>query len=431
MKIALVHATLVDPAGSGSAQENRTIVWEGEKILAVGGPEIPLAGCRIIDLEGKYVLPGLINLHAHLFGSGKPMKSLGGGKRQERLIRLLNTGLGKRILAGMVKDHVRSALHSGCTTLRAVGDFAESDLRIRDLVNAGKAEGPRMFVSGSAITVTSGHGDGTFSCTADDPWSFRKRVREHVKSGVDLIKICVTGGVMDAKKRGEPGVVRMTLEETRAAVEEAHKAGLSVASHTESAEGLRIALEAGVDTIEHGAEIDDGISALFRKTGSVLVCTLSPAVPLARLDPRVTRLSDLTAFNAATLMESMVKGYRRAVAEGIPLGLGTDASCPFVAPYDLWRELVYFQKILGVTPARALFTATKVNSEILGIGEITGTLEAGKSADLLVVAKNPLDDLRALRDPCLVACRGRLVEHPKLKKDPFMERTLDGLLENV
>lgn len=402
------------------------VLAEGGIITKIGS--FDPSGLETVDCAGRYLTPGLINMHAHLFGTGRPSKALGGGGAQKAVLAFIRTPPGRRALDGMVSSHVLAELDSGVTTLRAVGDFLGSDLRVRNAVRGGQKPGPRMFCSGTAITVPTGHGDGTFAQTASDPADLVRLVDEHHAAGADFIKICVTGGVMDATEKGHPGVLKMSLEQTRAVCGRAHALGLKVASHTESPEGMAVAIEGGVDTIEHGAPFGEAHQELLRRRGGGVIMTFSPALPLARLSPQVTKLNPLCVYNSEVVLEGMREGGRTAMAAGIPVGLGTDASCPFATQYNMWREVWYFQRMMGVSHARALYAATLVNAEILGISALTGSIEEGKSADLLILDQNPLDDLRALAAPRAVVLEGA-VRVPRLKKIAAVESELDRLFE--
>ena len=428
MKYVFQNCRVIDGTG-GTPLENACVWVDGSTIRKITGPGIvPPAGYETLDLGGRYVLPGLINLHAHLFGTGRPSKSMGGGKEQERIVRFASTRAGGAVLRTMIRGNLKTMLHSGVTTVRGVGDLFYSDIAVRDQLAAGRGSGPRTLVSGPAVTVPGGHGDGTFAVIGSTPEELRRRTEEVCAHGPDLIKTCVTGGVMDARKEGEPGELKMDLAQTRAVCGAAHAHGLKVAAHVESSEGVRVALKAGVDTIEHGAVLDEGLIALFLEKGAALVCTLSPALPLSKLDASVTKLSRIAQVNARVVADGVIAGAKAAIAAGIPVGLGTDASCPFVSQYNMWAELYWFAKYVGVSSAEAIRAATLVNARILGIDGETGSLEAGKRADLIVTAANPLEDLRALREVELVMCGGRLVRHPRVKKIPQIEEQIDRLL---
>ncbi len=416
-------------------QERMTILVSGGKIRQIGRcPEIKIpADYTILDIGGKYVMPGLINIHVHLFGSGKPMKAMSGGTAQKRLVSLLHTKIGQKILNSMVKDHALSALNSGVTTIRAVGDLLYSDVKVRDQIDSGKIPGPRLLVSGPAISVTGGHGAGSFAYISDSPWEARKLVRQNVREQVDIIKICVTGGVTDSRKIGEYGRLEMTLEEVVAVCEEAHKIGFMVAAHAESTEGVRTALLGGVDTIEHGSVLDQQIIDLFLHNPkslrgySCLIPTLYPAITICKLKPEDTLMNPINIENARLVLEGMAKGLTQAKEAGILIGLGTDSSCPFVTQYNTWRELDYTVKYAGLTPADAIHNATLGNAKILGIDHMTGTLEPGKVSDLIVLKRNPLADLSALSDIDMVMREELLIDNPKVTKLFKVEQLLDSI----
>lgn len=423
----LKNCTLIDGIGREDAVEHANLsVREGRIEKITVGDETPETGFEVVDLAGRYVLPGLINMHVHLFGSGAPSKSMGGGNVQKRLVRLLSTRLGRIILKKQIAANLATILQSGVTTVRGVGDLFYSDIAARDAQKPGR--GPRVFVSGPAVTVPGGHGDGTFALTASTPEGLKERTEEVCAHRPDLIKICVTGGVMDAKKEGEPGELKMSLEQTKAVCDTAHAHGYKVASHTESTEGVRVALAGGVDTIEHGAPLDDALIAQFRETGAALICTLSPALPLSELDTSVTLLPPVAKVNSKVVADGVISGAKTAIANGIPVGLGTDASCPFVAQYNTWAELYWFAKHVGVSNAFAIYSGTLQNAKILGIDKETGSLEPGKAADLIVVDENPLQDLRALRNVGMVLHDGVLNRSPKVKKLPAIEEQIEKLL---
>lgn len=427
MKYAFIHANVFDGVNYEEIRKNLTVLVDGDKIEKVGYEgEIP-RGYTVYDLNGKYLCPGLINLHAHLFGTGKPSKMLGGGAMQKAVVNMTKTKIGHRVADMLAENSVTQAVNSGVTTLRSSGDFCYSDVRARDNINRNKYIGPRLIVPGVAITCIGGHGDGTFSQTSDSIDELVSFVEERKSNNVDYIKICVTGGVMDAKVKGEPGVTKMTVEQTKAVCDRAHELGYMVASHTESSKGIEVALQGGVDTVEHGSFLDDNLVSLFKEKKSAFIVTTSPALPLARLSPEITKLNELCIYNSEVVMNGMIEGAKRSLSEGIPVGLGTDASCPLVTPYNMWREIDFFSRYYGVSNGFALHTATLVNAQIIGIDNITGSVKDGKSADLIVVKDNPLESISALRDIDMVMVRGSLIREPKVKKDEQIEQWLDSL----
>lgn len=429
MNYILKNANIFEGKNKNEIQKNMSIIIENGKIKDILPSNERIEGdYQIIDLEGKYVLPGLINMHAHLFGTGKPSKILGGGDLQKRLVKFIHTPLGKTVIDLMVKKHITSALNSGVTTIRSSGDFCFSDVRIRNKINSGNLIGPRLIVPGPAITCIGGHGDGTFAVSDDSPEILANYVKSHKKQGVDYIKICVTGGVMDAKKKGEPGEVKMTLEQTKAVCSMAHELGLKVASHTESSKGIDIALEGGVDTIEHGSFLDENLVQKFKNHKSAFIVTTSPALPLAKLSPNITKLNEMCVYNANVILDGMIKGAKEALKNNIPIGLGTDASCPLVTPYDMWREIDYFVRFYGVSNAFAIHTASLGNAKILGIDDITGSIEVDKQADLIILKGNPLENIKELKRINKVMIGGKLIENPKYERNEEVDEWLDSLV---
>lgn len=432
MAYVFTHATVLNGTEDMEPQANMTVVVDDDGRIDKVGPAASTVGpmgAQEIDLGGAYLMPGLINAHVHLCGSGKPMSAGGAGDLIDKVV---GNPIGMWVLRRMIRGHAQTQLASGVTTVRSVGDPGFADVDVRDAINAGKCVGPRLLASGVGVTVPGGHGAGLFAHIAKTPEEAREIVRACFARKCDLVKLFITGGVFDAEVEGEPGVLRMSPEIARAAVEEAHKLGMATAAHIESAEGVRVGLEAGVDTIEHGAELDDELIALFKNNGagraSALTCTVSPALPFAELSPEKTKSTEVQKVNGRIVYEGIVRAAQQALAAGIPVGLGTDSSCPYITHYDMWREVVYFERLVGASRTLALHTATLGNARILGLGEETGSIEEGKAADLIVTRENPLENLEALRDVSLVMARGQLDEHPRVKRIQKLDAELDGFL---
>ena len=238
----------------------------------------------------------------------------------------------------------------------------------------------------------------------------------------------ITGGVLDAKEKGVPGELKMPPEMVRAVCEKAHADGYLVAAHVESPEGVRVALENGMDSIEHGAKLTDEMINLFKERGAFLCTTISPALPYALFDRSITNATEVEQYNGNVVFEGIIACAKAALANDIPVVLGNDVGCPWITQYDFWRELYYFHKYVGVSNAFALYTATKRSAELAGIGSLTGSIEKGKAADLIVTTQNPLKDLKALRNLEMVMAGGRLIEQPKIKKRKQVEAELDKFL---
>ena len=428
MNYVFTHAKLWDGKNYELTKYDANVFVKDGLIEKICFDSIIPEGYEIIDLNGKFLMPGLINLHAHLFGTGKPSKALGGGNAQKWLMRFIHTPIGHVVVRRLVKEHALNSLNSGVTTMRSSGDFVYSDVFVRDLIKNNKALGPRLIVPGPAITCIHGHGDGTFAIASDDPQVLTEYVNDHQKQNVDYIKICVTGGVMDAKVKGEPGLVKMTVEQTKAVCDRAHALGYHVASHTESSKGIKVALEGGVDTIEHGSFLDDELVQLFKDKKSAFIVTTSPALPLAKLSPEITKLNEMCVYNSEVVLDGMVEGAKRAMAEGIPVGLGTDESCPLVTSYNMWREVYQFSKLCDVSPAYAMHTATYQNAKILKMDDVTGSIEVGKSADMIVIDGDPLEDLKQLKNVDMVMVQGRLIKKPQVKRIDEIDQLLDSIM---
>ena len=371
-------------------------------------------------------MPGLINMHVHLAGSGKPQKKQ---RDNEKLVRtILSTALTRKIAYQMVCGFARTELMSGVTTIRTVGGLADFDTRLRDEIAAGRRVGPRILAANEGISVPGGHMAGSVAVAAHSIPEALAQLDAAEAQGVDLIKLMITGGVMDAKEKGVPAEMKMPPEMIKAVCDRAHAAGYRVAAHVESPQGVRAALENGVDSIEHGAKPDAEILRLFKDTGAFLCTTISPALPYALFDRSITHATEVEQYNGTIVFEGIIDCAKAALANDIPVVLGNDVGCPWITQYDFWRELFYFHKYTGVSNAFALYTATSRSAELAGIGSETGTVAPGKCADLIVTAANPLEDLRALRHVGMVMARGQLTGHPRFKRRPEVEAQLDRFL---
>ena len=373
-KYALVNGVVLDGTRDMAPRTRLAVCVDGDRIAAVcDAADVPEGYARV-DLGGKYLLPGLINLHVHLPASGKPRKKPSDPKKLVKLI--TSNGLMRRIGVKMCEGYARTELLSGVTTIRTVGGVADK-------------------------------------IAAEKP---------------DLIKLMITGGVMDAEVVGEPGVLRMQPALVKAACDKAHALGMQVAAHVESPEGVRVGLENGVDSIKHGAKPDEHIMQLCKERGAFQVSTISPAVPYALFDRSISHATYEQQENGKVVFEGIIAMAKACLADGVPVGLGTDTGCPYITHYDMWRELCYFVKYCGVTPAFALHSATLGNAALAGIAGETGSIQPGKCADMIVCAADPLADLTALRTLDMVIKSGYRVEHPQVKKMDNVERELDKFL---
>ena len=424
-KFALHNGYLLDGTRNMAPQKGLAVLVENGKIRGIVAETAIPKGFPKIDLEGQYLLPGLINLHVHLAGSGKPKKKQTDPVKAVKLVTA--NAWTKKLGMALVAGFARQQLRSGVTTIRTVGGILDFDSRLRDAIDAGKALGPRILAGNMAVSVPGGHMAGSLAHVAHTPEEAADYVSQIAATGADLIKLMVTGGVLDAVRQGEPGVLKMEPALIKAACDRAHALGLKVAAHVESPEGVRAALENGVDTIEHGAMPDEYTLDLFRKTGASLVTTISPALSYALFDTSVSHATPMQKYNGKIVMDGIVACAKACLSAGIPVGLGTDTACPFVTQYDTWRELVYFRRFCGVTAAQALYTATLGNAKIAGIEKETGSIEPGKSADFVVCRDNPLNDLTTLREPSMVFFRGKKIS-PRQNRIREADQELDNYL---
>lgn len=426
MKYAYINGKILSGDKDMQVKQGLVIVTEGEKITDIV-KEVPKSpDMKVVDLDGRYIMPGLINMHVHLAGNGKPQKKQ---RDNEKLVKtLMGTALSRAVAYKVVSDFARTELLSGVTTIRTVGGLGDFDTRLRDEIAAGKRVGPRILAANEGISVPGGHMAGSVAVAAHSMDEALKQLEHAENEKVDLVKLMITGGVLDAKEKGVPGELKMKPEMVKAVCDRAHAAGYKVAAHVESPEGVKVALANGVDSIEHGAKPDDEMIRLFKEKNAFLCTTISPAVPYALFDRSLTNATEVEQYNGNIVFDGIVECARAALANDIPVVLGNDVGCPWITQYDFWRELCYFHKYTGVSNEFALYTATKRSAELAGIGDITGSIEKGKCADMIVTKDNPLDRLEALRHVDMVIARGRVIDSPKIKVNSLVERELDKFL---
>ena len=416
MRYALVNGIILDGHRDMKPVSGKAVIISDGIIEAiVNNIDVP-KDMKRIQCNGGYICPGLINLHVHLPASGKPKKKQSDVKKLVKLI--TSNALTNRIGIKMCEGYAKQEL----------GGVADYDTIIRDKTAAGKIDGPRVLASNMAVSVPDGHMAGSLAYEATSADEAAMYVRKIAEDKPDLIKLMITGGVLDARVKGEPGVLKMQPELVKAACDEAHKLGLKVAAHVESTEGVLVALKNGVDSIEHGAEPTDEIIQLFKERGAFHVSTISPALPYALFDRSISHATEEQQFNGNIVFKGIIDCAKACLENDIPVGLGTDVGCPYITHYDMWRELYYFVKYCGVSDSFALYSATSLNAKLAGVDDITGTIEAGKQADIIVADGNPLKDVKALRNLSMVIAQGKIHKNPKPKKMPEVEKELDKFL---
>jgi imidazolonepropionase-like amidohydrolase len=401
MSIAFVDGRVV--VGNGNVLERASVLVEGERILKVAARNFKTPkGCRRISLKGLTLLPGFIDAHVHLCLDGSP----------DPVTACLHTPLAVSLLKAA--NFAAETLMAGVTTIRDMGAKDRIDLGLRQAICTGLVPGPRMLVSGQLICMTGGHG-WPLGREVDGADGVRKAAREQIKAGVDIVKLMATGGVMTPAV--EPGSEQFTEAELRAGVEEAHKAGKKTATHAMGTKGILNALRAGIDSIEHGVYLDDEAVELMKKRGVPLIPTLSALFQILSRGVKagipayaVEKTSQVKPFHLASI--------HRARQSGIAVAMGTDAGTPFNLHGENLRELKLLVRHCGFSPGEAIQAGTCVSAQVLGLENDLGTIEAGKLADLVVVAGNPLDDIDILlRRPSirLVVQGGRIVNPNPLK----------------
>jgi imidazolonepropionase-like amidohydrolase len=373
---------------TGKLSDAQTIVVVGDTIQSIGpsGSVTAQAGDTVVDLGGMTVMPGMIDVHTHLTGNPDfdPYRELTSTDAKEAITGVVNA---------------RTTLLAGFTSVRNVGAGGYTDVDLRDAINAGQVPGPHMLVSGPPLGITGGHCDENLlpiayhtvaDGVADGIAEVQHKVRQNIKYGADLIKICATGGVLS--KGDDPQASQYTLEEMQAIVADAHRLGRKVAAHAHGAQGILWAAKAGVDSIEHGSYIDDAAIAEMKKDGTYLVPTLY-------LEDWMLEKGNLPAFYHQKMVDvsAVAKAnIKRAMQAGVKIAMGTDAA---VYPHGLnAHELDVYVNQLGMAPLAALQTTTINAADLMGLSAKTGTLEPGKWADIIAVEKNPLDDVKVLQD---------------------------------
>ena len=387
-KRTLIRAGHLLDVKTGKLSDAETIIVAGGSIVSIGPSSSASAqpGDEVIDLGNLTVLPGLIDVHTHLTMNPDfdPFRELTSTNAKEAINGVVNA---------------RKTLMAGFTSVRNVGAGGFVDVDLRDAINSGEVAGPHMLVSGPAMGITGGHCDDNLlpaqyhqvsDGVADGIAQVQHKVRENIKFGADVIKICATGGVLS--KGDDPQASQYTLEEMQAIVADAHRLGRKVAAHAHGAQGILWASEAGVDSIEHGSYIDDAAIAMMKKHGTYLV----PTVYLEDWQIEKGNLPALYHQKMVDVSAVAKKNIRHAMESGVKIALGTDSA---VYPHGLnAHELDVYVNQLGMAPLTAIQTATTNAADLMGLSSKTGTLEPGKWADIIAVEKNPIDDVRTLQD---------------------------------
>ena len=396
----LIHAGKAFTGTSSTLLEKVTIVVDGNKIKAIQKGFVEAGeGDEVIDLKGHTVMPGLMDMHVHLSSQhGGPQTYL------ERF------SLNEADYALRGANFAQVTLEAGFTTVRNLGDSYNETIALRNAISKGIATGPRIYTGGKSIATTGGHADpsngfahllrpdvGPTQGVVNGEVEAREAVRTRYQDGADVIKITATGGVLSVAKSGQNP--QFMTDELDAIVQTAKDYGMTVAVHAHGKEGMKRAIEAGVDSIEHGTYMDDEIRALMKKKGTYYVPTILAGKFVAEKAKIDGFFPELVRPKAAAIGPLIQKTFERAHKAGVKIAFGTDSGVS--AHGDNAKEFALMVEA-GMTPANALLSATVNSAELLGISDILGTLSEGKLADIVAVSGNPLEDISVMESVSFV-----------------------------
>ena len=367
----------------------KDVLVDGERIAVVGKLPEETQCDHEVDGTGKFLLPGVIDCHAHstmvcgtrhmpdFFASSDAELTLDGAINAEKMVRC------------------------GITTIRDCGGRRFETLAVRDYINKGKLVGPRMLCSGTPLKVIGGHEPGA---DYTGPWEARARVREFLMHGVDFLKVMVTGGL--GKAGEDPGCVEPTQEELDAIVSEAKKHGKKVACHCHSRQGMEMLVKAGADSVEHSTYLDADVDKLLIENGVYVVPTFLPYMNYALLGEQEHQLMD-TVLAARAIVDEKKRRFKEAFDLGVKVAFGRDSGGFMMDQGEFVQEMLYMEDA-GMTPAQIIHAATEESAKLCGVFGETGSIDEGKSADMILLSASPLEDLRAFNTALLgVYMRGR------------------------
>jgi len=386
----IYNGTLID-CRTTDRQQHMAVLLHNDRIEAIG-PADQLAipqDAQYIDARGKTIIPGMMDAHIHITGDGDP-----------NILRRLRMTVPQQAIQASV--HAKVTVEAGFTSIRDAGAGFLIDIGLREAVNAGMVPGPRMKVSGRGLSITGGHGDNFFPpeiqfagrYVVDSPDEARKAAREQLRNGADCIKILATGGVMSEKTESDPR--GMTVEEMRAAIDEAKNVGAKTLAHAQGNQGIKNAIMAGINSIDHGFYLDDEAIEMMLKNDVFMVPTLA-AVHHIVVSGEKMGVPPHAVRKASKAQEAHIASFGKALAAGVKIAMGTDAATPFNFHGKNALELELMCKA-GMTSAQALLSTTRMAAELLGVLDSLGTIETGKLADVVLVDGDPLADITVLQD---------------------------------
>lgn len=400
----ILHCGTIIDGKSNKAQSEMSIVVEGNKIVSVEKGYISANnGEQIIDLKSKTVMPGLMDMHVHIEGETSPTRYVDGFRMNEADVALRAT------------KYAKTTLMAGFTVVRDMGGSGVN-VSLRDAINKGYVAGPRIFTAEKAIGTTGGHADPTNGVREElkgDPGpkegvingadEARKAVRQRYKNGADVIKITATGGVLSVAKDGSGP--QFTIEELTAIVETAKDYGMLTAAHAHGVEGMKRAVIAGINTIEHGTMMNDEIMQLMKEKGTYYVPTISAGKYVAEKAKIPGYYPDLVTPKALEIGPKIQGTFAKAYKAGVNIAFGTDAA---VFPHgENGKEFGYMVEA-GMPAMEAIKSATMTNAALLGISDKLGSIEAGKLADIIATDENPLEEIKTMETVSFVMKDGKV-----------------------
>ena len=402
----IIYSSDYIDVNTGKVITNKSITVDKGKIESIDTGFIEItSNDKLIDLRGYTLMPGLMDMHVHF---GQEYKS-----KSERPVKIE-----RETSAILANKHALTTLKSGFTTVRQVGDSGLIAISLRNLINSGEVVGPRIFTSGKSIATTGGHADPTNGKDSDSyeypvaedgvingPYDAYTAVRQRYKDGADGIKLTVTGGVLSVAKSGDNP--QFTEEEVIAVVNAAKDYGMWVAVHAHGSEGMKRAVIAGVNSVEHGTFMTEEVMDLMVNKGTYYVPTISAGEFVAEKAKINNYFPEIVRLKAASVGPQIGNTFNKAYRRGVKIAFGTDAG---VQPHGTnWKEFVYMVKF-GMPPMETIQSATINTAKLLKIDSILGSIEVGKMADIIAIDGNPIEDINTMENVVFVMKEGELID---------------------